>query len=347
MKLKIGLIEVLTPVVLVAALHVSDVFGQTANNEIYKGMCDASAAIALDENCFIVANDEDNDLHIFAKNNSEILQIAKLSDVFKDKIFDGEDLEIDLEGAAQINDKIFWIGSHSASKNGKLRPARNRLFAIHIEPGADGKFSISPIGRIYTTLIADLEKDTRFDSFDLETAKNTMPKAVGGLSIEGLAATPDGALLIGFRNPLGGGTMDGDLLADGKSFVVKLLNPLKVITGKKAKFDAPIELDLGGFGIRSMEYFPDNGVYLIVAGPYHENLDTPEHKPEVSRLYTWSGDSNDAPKLLEKVDLTGFNIEGAFFFPGTEKSIELLSDDGKLPLCTATSKMFRAFPQKF
>ena len=96
--------------------------------------------------------------------------------------------------------------------------------------------------------------------------------------------------------------------------LVKLLNPPEVIAGKRARFAASLELDLGGFGIRSLEYHAAKKTYLVVAGAYHENEETPTHKLEVSRLYTWSGTPNDAPKLLTNVDLTGFNSEAAFFF---------------------------------
>ena len=296
---------------------------------IFKGMGDASAAIALDENNFIVANDEDNILRIFDKHKPNVLQELELSKIFKGEISDNKKGEIDIEGAAQLGDKIFWIGSHSANKTAESRPARHRLFAIQVRSGADGKYTALPVGQIYTNLIADLEKDSRFKAFKLKKAKAIEPKGVGGLSIEGLSASPDGSLLIGFRNPLGGGQTVDRFLVGGKALIVKLLNPLEVIKGQSAKFADPFELDLGGFGIRSLEYYNAKKKYLIVAGTYHGNEGTPTRKPEVSRLYIWSGKASAAPKLLENVDLTGFNIESVFFFPQIDNSIVLLSDDGK------------------
>jgi hypothetical protein len=297
--------------------------------KIFTGMSDASGAVALDENRFIVANDEDNDLRIYDVDKPAPRQLIKLSDVFED-ILDGEDLEIDIEGAAQLDGKIFWIGSHSASKKGKFRPARHRLFAIRVMSDENGKFSASEAGQIYTTLISDLEKDSRFDAYKFNKAKTIKPKDIGGLSIEGLTATPDGELLIGFRNPLGGGKKAGDFLVGGKALVVKMLNPLEVINGRKAKFDDPFELDLGGFGIRNIEYYEPQNAYLIVSGPYHENEETDSHPRESGRLYMWSGKAGDQPKLLDCGDLAGLNIEAAFFFPQTKNRIELLSDDGSL-----------------
>ncbi|HYG61171.1 MAG TPA: DUF3616 domain-containing protein [Thermoanaerobaculia bacterium] len=68
----------------------------------------------------------------------------------------------------------------------------------------------------------------------------------GALNIEGLAAK-DGKLLIGFRGPVRG----------GKALVVTLENPQEVLNqGAPASFATPIELDLDGLGIRSLEHWP-------------------------------------------------------------------------------------------
>jgi hypothetical protein len=295
---------------------------------IFNGMGDASAAVALDEDNFLVANDEDNILRVFDKNKPDALQELRLSEVFDGEISDGKKRETDIEGAAELGDKIFWIGSHGTNKNAEPRPDRHRLFAIRVKRGADGKYAASRAGRIYTSLIDDLEKDSRFDAFNFKAARAIRPKDIGGLSVEGLSATPDGALLIGFRNPLGGGKTSGGFLVGGKALIVKLLNPLEVVEGRAAKFDAPVLLDLGGFGIRSLEYYEPKKTYLIVAGTYHDNKETPTHKPEVSRLYTWSGNAADAPVLFKNADLSGFNIESVFVFPQMKNNIVLLSDDG-------------------
>lgn len=295
----------------------------------YFGISNPSGAVALNDNLLVVADDEDNILRIYDKNVvDKPVQTIALSGVFKGKIADGEDLEIDLESAAEIDGTYFWIGSHSSSRTGEQRPARHRLLAVTITPGKNGKFTVKPVGDIYTNLIADLKKDSRFDDYDLGKAKKNQAKAIEGLSIEGLASTSKGGLLIGFRNPLIGGKIKKDRLVHGKALVVELLNPFEVIHGLKAKFADPIELDLDGFGIREITQRKKNK-YLIVAGPYHENLVTEDHKREESRLYKWSCKSGKLNRL-KKFDLDTLNIEAALFYPGNNDCVQLLSDDGKL-----------------
>lgn len=298
----------------------------------YVGMCNASAAVALDTNKFIVADDEDNILKIYDRNMADgPFQKVKLSEIFPDEIQDGKKLEIDLEGAAVLGDKIFWIGSHSTNKDREHRSARHRLFAVQIKPGADGKFVTTRSGEIYTTLVEDLEKGTKFNKYKINDAKTIKPKDIGGLSIEGLAATPEGTLLIGFRNPLSGGKVVNGRLVGGQALLVTLLNPLEVIDGKEAKFGDPIDLDLEGYAIRSIES-RNNKEYLIVAGPYHENVETADQKREELRLYLWS----DKPRWLEKIKLDDLNIEAAFFYPQDDgKTVQLLSDDGSKSSCNS------------
>ncbi len=160
-------------------------------------------------------------------------------------------------------------------------------------------------------------------------AKDIRPKEIGGLSIEGLAGTPEGALLIGFRNPLSGGKVEEDKLVGGRALLIPLLNPLEVIEGKTARFGDPIELDLDGYGIRSIELSNDKK-FLVVAGPYQESVEAKNKVQEQPRLYLWS---SDKPQWIKNIDLGDLNIEAAFFYPQKgDLSVQLLSDDGK-PKC--------------
>jgi len=290
------------------------------NTTRYLDTSNVSAAVALNSRHFIVANDEENNLSIYSEGNTNALKpVIALSTLFRGEIKDGKREEIDLEGAACIGDTFFWIGSHSTNKEAESRLARHRVFGLHLIQNDQGEFTGHRCGSIYVRLIADLQRDSRFASYKLEQA----PKDVGGLSIEGLAATPDQGLLIGFRNPLAGGHLDKGRLKNGKALLVKLLNPLPLLQGQAAKFADPIELDLGGLGIRDIVWHKDHQ-YLIVAGPYHDN----HIQPEKSRLYLWDSTSVN-PVSLNSIDLGNLNIEAAFFFPGQVDCVQLLSDDGK------------------
>lgn len=271
------------------------------------GMCDASAVAFLDEDHFIAATDEDNLLRLYSrKTGGAPLQMFPLSG------FMGvaEDDEADIEGTARIGEKDFWIASHGRNKNGKDRPARRQLLAT-VATKVDGRVRIQPVGLPYTTLLRDLTGNEQTSRLGLTAASMHAPKDLGGLNIEGLAATPEGYLLIGFRNPIPG----------GRALIIRLENPEEVIEGKTARFGDPILVDLGGLGIRGMCGL-ESGGYLIVAGPSSGDAS--------SALYLWSGD-NGASRRIREVDFTGLNPEAIALFPDDHGSRFLvLSDDGTM-----------------
>ncbi|NCR43995.1 MAG: DUF3616 domain-containing protein, partial [Microcystis aeruginosa SX13-01] len=164
--------------------------------------------------------------------------------------------------------------------------------------------SIVQVGESYTQLVLrDIIEDSDLAKiFDFKTAETKAPKAKGGLNIEGLTATPDGNILIGFRNPV----------PNGKALLLPLKNPKSLVTNSttaKAEFDDPILLDLGRLGIRSIEFWPALEVYLIIAGEFHGG--------DQFVFYTWSGKKEDAPEKIESLQ-----------FP--EDRFQILSDDGTI-----------------
>ena len=84
-------------------------------------------------------------------------------------------------------------------------------------------------------------------------------------------------------------------------------------------FGTPIELSLGGLGIRSIEYANTLKAYLIVAGPH--DSDGP------FKLFKWSGMRKSAPKLV-KIDFKGSFRPEALFALSNGKAFQVLSDDG-------------------
>jgi hypothetical protein len=278
-------------------------------------MCEASAALMLEPGLFVVGDDDEADLRVYRKDEPAMPAILKISGL------PGLKEKADLEGAARIGDEIYWIGSHSRKNSGKEDLERHRLFAIKVK-SADGQFSAEAVGKPYEKLLEDLQKDSRFDKFNLGAAAQLAPVECGGLNIEGLAATPDGKLLLGFRGPVRG----------GKALVVPLSNPREVLTGGKPSFGDPIELDLGGLGIRSMEHWPAANAYLIIAGSFEDG--------GRFQAYRWSGQASDNPQPIANAGLSLLVPEAVFFDPAAPDELFMLSDDGDA--CPDPQKAFRS-----
>lgn len=268
----------------------------------YAGACDASAAAALDDRHFVVANDENNTLAVH-----RIGEPVAVGSIALDRFLGvGHDAEADIEGAAAIGTRIYWITSHARDSKGRAQPDRRRLFATDILAGAPP--GLAPVGRPYTHLVEDLLAAPGLASYGLAAATGRAAEAERGFNIEGLAATPDGRLLIGLRNPLIG----------GRALLIPLDNPEDVVLqGKPARLGVPMELDLGGRGIRSIERVGAD--YLIAAGP-------PADAGSFA-IYRWSGGAQDAPEALAFVALDDLRPEALFALPGSAQAV-LLSDDG-------------------
>ncbi|HEY0489916.1 MAG TPA: DUF3616 domain-containing protein [Telluria sp.] len=266
----------------------------------YRGMCDASAAAALDAHHFVVANDERNQLKIYQRGAADPVDVVDLAPFLGTK----QNKESDLEGAATIGERIYWISSHGRNGKGEEQERRYRFFATEAltrEPW------VRPVGKPYTRMLDDLVAADELKPYKLAEAASRAPKLDGGFNIEGLAATPDGDLLIGLRNPA----------PTGKALVVHLRNPADVVEGEKAQFGQVAELDLGGRAIRSIELV--GLAYMIVAGPTGKTGDF--------ALYRWSGDAGEAPLELGHVDFREARPEALFAIPGTHM-VQILSDDG-------------------
>lgn len=273
----------------------------------YTGMCDASAAAALGSDLFVAASDENNTLRVYQRerpgppvkslNLDTFLQISRKSP------------EADLEAVARLGDRLFWIGSHGRNKNAKERLNRCRFFATDVLTGPTGDITLAPVGKPYKNLLRDLTADPRLARFELERAEDRAPKDIEGLNIEGLAVTPEGRLLIGFRNPI----------PESHALVVPLLNPNEVVMGSRAELGPPLLLDLGGQGIRDMICF--QGTYLILAGSYRGGGEF--------RLYRWAG-GTALPEQITVDGLSEYNPEAMILYPGKGVSeVQVLSDDGE------------------
>jgi hypothetical protein len=280
----------------------------------HRGICDASGAIALNKNHFAVANDEDNILRVYRADESGGAR-SDIAGTDLNGTFDNnpKNKEVDIEGAAQLGDIIYWITSHGTNKAGKPRPERRQLFANRlINDGDQQRFQ--PVGHAYSQLVEDMLQDERLSRYELAAAAKIPPKEKGGLNIEGLATTPNQELLIGFRNPI----------VQGKALLLPLTNPKELVEQKAtALFGEPIKLDLNGLGIRSLEYWPSQNCYIIVAGAYDGS--------DRFALYQWSGLANENPQRIEVAGLPAdFRPEAVLFYPHDHHRFQLLSDDGSI-----------------
>jgi len=280
----------------------------------HSGAPDGSAGVASGMSHFIDACDEDNLLRLYQSDTDGrpkvLLDLNQFLGFPKDN---GEFKECDLEGAARIGDRIYWIGSHSRSgKKGKVQPSRQVLFATKVT-GVGEETKLELVGKPFKGLQNALIDDERLKSFRLEEAAEKKPEEPGGLNIESLCA--DGqSLLIGFRNPV----------PDGKALLVPLKNPAAVIdSGASPMLGDPIRLDLHGLGIRDMA--PWREAFIIVAGDFRDGK---AEGAQPSMLFRWSGKSSDAPAPLDG-DLGDLNPEGVVVYgEGAETRLQLLSDDG-------------------
>ena len=230
----------------------------------YNEVCEASAAVALDSRHFVVASDDLEHLTLYERGNPAPRSTVSLA---------GTGGVTDIEGAALVGDIIFWLTSHSYNRDGQDRPKRRLLFATSIADGTPPSLA----GRPFRDLRARVAARLGIEEGALGPA----------LNIEGLAATPQGNLLLGLRGPLRNGRAAVVRIDDPASLVG--LTPLRPV-GPGDPVPPVTWLDLGGRGIRSIERVASGAhAYLIVAGPVGEPAggDGPA-------LFWWDGSSATA-----------------------------------------------------
>ncbi len=315
-----------------SALHLP-----AAAQQVYEGVCDASAAIAVDATHFLVAEDENDVLWIYRNDKPSNKPIGGGFDL-SSRLRTDLKRESDIEGAARVGDFIYWITSHGRNRKGKLRENRNRLFATKIA-GAPANLRLMWVGR-YDHLIRDMLTPIAWANPDApmtvqtiklleratqpheKNARKLAPKDQG-LNIEALAALPNGSgLLIGLRNPRLG----------GKALILPLMNPAALTTGKAtvSRFDAPILLNLHGLGLRAMAYSSSRKVFLLVAGPSGSG--------GPFKLFQWSGIRDAPPVLIRKLQSgEGSHPEAIVIYPDTPL-VQILNDEGSRLINGATCK---------
>ncbi|MBE0536503.1 MAG: DUF3616 domain-containing protein [Phycisphaerae bacterium] len=294
---------------------------------VFNGMSDASAGVFLTADRFVVADDESNSLRIYAMDQPSTPCAAyDISGFLRTTVLNPE---ADIEGAARAGDRIYWITSHGRNKDGKERPNRYRFFATDIRrDGSD--IGLVPAGRPCNDLVPALLQAPFARALGLHEAvrlgenlkkkdREKLAPKDEGLNIEALAATADGKVLyIGFRNPRPAHPVTGRRQA----LVVPMTNGKEVIDlGRRPQFGQPILWDMGGLGLRSMDYCPAHKAFFLTAGSHDEGNECV--------LYRWSGDPDETPMAIQR--LKDFAPEALMPAPDGKRLL-LLSDDGSRPV---------------
>lgn len=276
-------------------------------------MASASAVVAVGPGHFLAASDEDNRLRLYSVTNGPAMLEVDLNPRMH---LSGHRGEMDLEGAATVGGLTYWLGSHGRSKDGRIRPNRERLFSTQLVTNGLA-MEIRVVGQPYRHLLQDLIAAPQLKQFRLAAAAARTPED-GGINLEGLAATPGGGLLIGFRSPV----------PSGRALLVPLENPKEIMAGQPVRLGEPILLDLDTLGIRDLAW--SGREWFCIAGRSGGG--------GTARLYRWQPGDTGAVRI----DHTGFKLANpeALTVVGPPESPRLLvlSDDDK-----RSRSQFRSF----
>ncbi|MEI6615370.1 MAG: DUF3616 domain-containing protein [Cyanobium sp. ELA507] len=308
---------------------------------VYPGLCRPSTALAFGNGLVVVAEPAGTPpgtLRLFRSGEGgEPLAMGHIPAAAWDPR--GEGLpQPELEAAARIGPLAYWIGSsgssgragasNGATSNGggaaERRPQGLKLFAttLGIATPAGGKglgLTLDPIGRPYASLVDDLAADPRYAVFDLPAAA-ARPGATSGLRIGGMVATPSGALLVAFRQPI----------TKGKALLAPLSNPNAVLAGEPARFGDPVQLDLAGLGIRSLAMV-DGSLYILAGPGEGQKPGGANGSPAV--FYRWNGQfESGAVRLRSSAAAPGPLLSPAQVLVRMDDHLLLLSEEGASPL---------------
>jgi predicted extracellular nuclease len=276
----------------------------------------------------LVADDENQGLRLYDRSNSGLP--VNTFDFTASLGLPVSGKEVDLEAAARVGNRIYWMGSQSNSDSGSSNPNRDRIFATDIS-GADAATSLSYVGR-YDFLREDIIAwdannghglGANFFGLSASATSGIGSKQSNGYNIEGLEFAPNNTTAyVAFRAP------QEPTTGRTNALIIPVTNFTSLIgntTLGSATFGAPIQLDLGGRGIREIRKNANNQ-YVIIAGPAGDATGV---APADFRLYTWTGLASDVP-VLRSADLTALNSGGSF-----ESIVEVpdsLTDSSQLQL---------------
>ncbi|MDB5255623.1 MAG: endonuclease [Chitinophagaceae bacterium] len=269
----------------------------------HTGMSDASEAISLDDDFFLANDDELNVLNVYSRSSSG-LPLKSFDYTSYLNLPNQAKPEVDLEAAAvsKMNPgKIYWLGSMSNTKAPfNSAPNRDRIFATEVSgTGTSTTFSFAGYYALRSKILT--WGDANGYDFTTSAAAGKDSKATDGFAAEGMVFGPDNTTLyIGLRAPL------VPTATRTQAVIVPVIDFENWFNNGtpagNAAFGAPIELNLGGRGIRGMIRMT-NGTYLIVAG-------NAAGDPLTSAIFKWAGKATDVPVLVTTSANNVLNMEG-------------------------------------
>ncbi len=275
-----------------------------ATSRFHTGTSDASATIAIDSDYMVVGDDENQALRVYNRHDSG-LPVAAF-DFSANLGLSG--VEVDIEGATRVGNRLYWIGSHSNNKSGNDSPDRERIFSTDLS--GTGAATTLTFVNFYQFLEDDLIAwdntnghglGAAFFGLAASAAAGVVPEQSNGFSIEGLSMAPGSSTTayIAFRAPIVPTT------ARTKALIVPVTNFTTIVDSGagsgSAAFGTPIQLNLAGRGIRSLECNANGCILIGGAADGGGNF----------ALYTWSGNAGDAPEL-RAADSTALSTGGSF-----------------------------------
>jgi len=295
----------------------------------HTGYSDASAAIALDNDFMVMADDEKNNLYVVNRKQSGLpVKTYYFGDLLG--LTDGsagDYKEVDIESCVRSSttaNKVYWLGSMSnAGSSNVYKVNSNKLFSTTIT-GTSTTTSFSVTG-YYSSLRQRLIiwGDANGYNFTSSTTNGHDAKTIDGFNVEGMTIGPDNTTLyIGFRAPL------VPTANRTKAVIAPLLNFETWFNNGSPSgnptFGSPIELDLGGRGIRDIVRL-SNGIFIIVAGNY-------DNTPVNGAIYKWTGVATDVPVQISSMDISTLNAEACVEINESNQlalnKLQIISDNG-------------------
>ncbi|MBI1247818.1 DUF3616 domain-containing protein [bacterium] len=238
----------------------------TFKGDVHASKNVSAVAVMGDGEFLVIGSDEGKKIQVLRRTGEDEYKVDRSIELAEHK----HGKEIDIEGVAFSEQRLYVIGSHSRTRSkieptdetqegnhklleeNKRRPLRENLFELKLNDQAE------------VTEISDKSLRDRIKNDEVLSPFLKLPSKENGIDIEAIAAVGD-ELYVGFRGPV---------LREG--YV-----PVLVFDFDKPEKAETRYVNLGGRGIRDMVYVDDG--FLIVGGPMG-------NQPISYQVYWWNGE---------------------------------------------------------